>query len=268
MNCLRKMKTVLTIAGSDSSGGAGIQADIKTITMNKLYATSVITAVTAQNTVGVQGVFDISPSFITKQLDSVFEDIYPNAIKIGMVSNADNVKAIVKSLKKYEAKNIVVDPVMVSTSGSKLMTLETQRVLRTKLLPMADLITPNIPEAEVLSGIAIKSEEDMESACKIINKKIKTAVLIKGGHLETNTADVFFDGEVLFRYTTQYINNDNTHGTGCTLSAAIACGLAEDLNVKRSILNAKNYLTNTLKAQLNLGKGQGPLMHNYKLCNI
>ncbi len=259
------MKKVLTIAGSDSSGGAGIQADIKTITMNGDYAMSVITALTAQNTTGVYGVLDIAPSFVKAQLDAVFTDIIPDAVKIGMVSNSEIIKTIVKTLKEYNAKNIVADPVMVSTSEYRLLSKDAEETLINELLPIASLITPNIPEAEILYKKEIKTKEDMETAAKFIYEKTKTAVLVKGGHLVNDAMDFLYDGKEGTWFLEERIENENTHGTGCTLSSAIASNLAKGYDLKTSIKNAKTYLTGALKANLDIGKGKGPLKHNYNL---
>lgn len=259
------IKKVLTIAGSDCSGGAGIQADIKTITAHKMYAMSVITALTAQNTTGVYGIVDIDPEFVAKQLDCIFTDIFPDAIKIGMVSNNNIVDVIAEKLKKYNAKNIVIDPVMISTSGYKLISDEAQQSLMEKLLPLGTVITPNIPEAEVLCGLDVKNEEDMILAAKEIAKKIHCSVLLKGGHLVNDAVDYLYTHKKGYWYSSKRIDNPNTHGTGCTLSSAIACNLANGHNLDESIKNAKNYLTGALNAQLDLGKGSGPLEHTYWL---
>lgn len=259
---MRSMESVLTIAGSDSSGGAGIQADIKTIGAHHLFAQSVITALTAQNTTGVYGIFDIPPDFVAKQIDVVFDDIRPDAVKIGMVSSSDIVAAIVDRLKANDARNIVVDPVMVATSGSNLSSDEAVLTLRRELIPLADVITPNIPEAEVLSGFSIKSGGDQEQAAKCIMQECGVAVLVKGGHGENDANDVLVlpSGEIVWFYAPR-INNPNTHGTGCTLSSAIACGLAVGKDVPDAVRDAKAYLAGALAAQLNLGRGAGPLDH-------
>ena len=257
------MKKVLTIAGSDSSGGAGIQADIKTITVHKMYAMSVITALTAQNTTGVYDILDSTPDFVANQLDCVFNDIFPDSVKIGMVSNADIIEVIADKLKEYGAKNIVLDPVMVSTSGHNLITDEAQNTLIKKLLPLADIITPNIPEAEVLSGVKIKDERDMIRAAHKISDFFGGAILIKGGHLVNDATDLLYYNKNEHWFSSERINNPNTHGTGCTLSSAIACNLANGHSLEESIKNAKAYLTGALKDMLNLGKGSGPLNHSY-----
>lgn len=258
------MKKVLTIAGSDSSGGAGIQADIKTITAHKIYAESVITALTAQNTTGVFDIMDATPEFVAAQLDAVFGDIFPDAVKIGMVSNSEIIKVIAQKLKEYNAKNIVIDPVMVSTSGCRLISEEAQKTLQEVLLPLGTVITPNIPEAEVLSGISIKDEDGMISAAEIIAKKYSGAILVKGGHLVNDAVDLLYKDGSYRWFKAKKINNPNTHGTGCTLSSAIACNLASGKSLDESIACAKEYLTGALAAMLNLGKGAGPLNHMFK----
>lgn len=259
------MKTVLSIAGSDCSGGAGIQADIKTITAHKLYAMSVITAMTAQNTTGVYGVQEASPEFVAQQIDCVFSDIRPDAVKIGMVSNAEIIKIIAAKLREYKAENIVVDPVMVSTSGSILMKEDAMDALKNELLPLGTVITPNLHEAAALCGYEIKNSEDMIKAAKDISKNISGAVLIKGGHLEDTADDLLYENNWATWYKGERIDNPNTHGTGCTLSSAIACGLANGFSVEESVNCAKSYITGALKADLNLGTGSGPLNHMYIL---
>lgn len=259
------MKTVLSIAGSDSSGGAGIQADIKTITAHKLYAMSAITALTAQNTTGVYGVMESTPEFLANQIDCIFTDIYPDAVKIGMVSSAPLIEVIVEKLKRYKAKNIVVDPVMVSTSGSKLLEEDAKEVIINKLLPLATIITPNIPEAEVLSGIEIKEHKDMERAADIIGKNIEGSVLIKGGHNLFDANDLLYSNGSYTWIVGERIANPNTHGTGCTLSSAIASNLALGYSLLDSVEKAKKYISGALKANLNLGKGSGPLNHCFSI---
>lgn len=259
------IKKVLTIAGSDSSGGAGIQADIKTIAAHKMYAMSAITALTAQNTTGVYGISEVTPEFIEQQIDCIFTDIYPDAVKIGMVSNSKIIESIAKKLKEYNAKNIVVDPVMVSTSGSKLLSDEAQNALISKLIPLGTVITPNIPEAEVLCGFSINNEQEMIKAAKEISKFYSGAILIKGGHLVNDAIDLLYEGGNIRWYSEKRITNPNTHGTGCTLSSAIACNLADGKNLDESIRSAKSYLTGALEAMLDLGKGPGPLDHMYRI---
>lgn len=259
------IKKVLTIAGSDSSGGAGIQADIKTITAHKMYALSAITALTAQNTTGVCGIMDAPAEFVGQQLDCIFSDIVPDAVKIGMVSSSDIIGVIADKLTHYKAQNIVVDPVMVSTSGSKLLPDEAMDALITRLIPLASVVTPNIPEAEVLCGFDIKNEDDMVEAAKQIATRCHGAVLVKGGHLVNDAIDLLHkDGKSVW-FRSQRVNNPNTHGTGCTLSSAIACNLAGGKSLSQSIESAKQYLTGALEAMLDLGKGSGPLNHTYNL---
>lgn len=259
------MKKVLSIAGSDCSGGAGIQADIKTIMAHKMYAMTVITAVTAQNTTGVFGVYESSNESVSKQIDAIFTDIVPDATKIGMVSSNEIIKVIAKKLVEYNVQNIVLDPVMISTTGSKLLDYDAVQMLTTRLMPLAKVITPNIPEAESLSGIKISTKKDMESAMIIISKNYKGYILIKGGHSEKNSDDLLFHNGDFIWFEQMKIKNSNTHGTGCTLSSAIACGLAEGYNIEKSIKNAKNYITGALKSNLNLGSGSGPLNHCFNI---
>jgi hydroxymethylpyrimidine/phosphomethylpyrimidine kinase len=260
------MKKVLTIAGSDCSGGAGIQADIKTITMHGKYAMSVITSLTAQNTTGVSGIHDVPAEFVGKQLDAVFTDIFPDAVKTGMVSNAEIIETIAERLKYYNARNIVVDPVMVSTSGRPLIEPNAADSLCRCLFPLAYLITPNIPETETLTGMKISCLDDMKSAGNFLSEKYGTAVLLKGGHLVEKAADVLCcpDGSVSV-FETERVNNPNTHGTGCTLSSAIASSLADGFTLNQSVEQAKTYITGAIKSGLDIGKGNGPLNHFYNL---
>lgn len=255
------MKRVLTIAGSDSSGGAGIQADIKTMIMNGVYAMSAITALTAQNTTGVTRVEEVSERFLGEQLDAVFTDIMPDAIKIGMVPSGGLIDEIVRRLGEYSAKNIVVDPVMIATSGAKLIKSEAVCSLADKLFPVAKIITPNIPEAEALCMTKISCKEDMCRAAQSLNRTYKCAVLLKGGHSMENADDLLcIDNEFIWIYG-ERINNPNTHGTGCTLSSAIASNLAKGFSLFDSVKRAKEYITGALSYGLNLGKGSGPLNH-------
>lgn len=259
------MKKVLTIAGSDCSGGAGIQADLKTMTSLGVYGMSAVTALTAQNTTGVYGVMESTPDFLKSQLDCIFEDIYPDAIKIGMVSGCELIEVIAERLEFYHASRIVLDPVMVSTSKSRLISEDAVDLLSKRLMPLADLITPNIPEAQVLSRMSISSKEEMEEAGKKISKIYHKAVLVKGGHQVEDADDVLcFDDRVTW-FLGRRISNPNTHGTGCTLSSAIACGLAAGLSMEQSISKAKAYLTSALMSGLDLGSGNGPLNHCFGL---
>lgn len=257
------MKTALSIAGSDSSGGAGIQADIKTMTMNGVYAMSAITALTAQNTTGVRAIQESTPEFLQQQIDAVFEDIYPDAVKIGMVSSTGLIEVIADRLQFYQAKNIVVDPVMVATSGSSLMKTDAVQVLLDKLFPIASVVTPNIPEAEVISDFVVKNRDDMLTAAKKINAMYGCAVLLKGGHNINNANDLLFANGTYQWFEGKRINNPNTHGTGCTLSSAIAANLAKGFSLDESVYRAKEYISGALSAMLNLGKGSGPMNHAF-----
>lgn len=260
-----QIRTALTIAGSDSSGGAGIQADIKTMLANGVYAMSAITALTAQNTMGVTGIMEVSAEFLEKELDAVFTDIFPDAVKIGMVSNATLIRTIAERLKRYQAKNIVVDPVMVSTSGSRLLQDEAVAVLQEELLPMACVVTPNIPEAEILAQMTISSKEDMETAAEKIGQKYRCSVLLKGGHALNDANDFLWQEDKKEWFTGRRIDNPNTHGTGCTLSSAIASGLAKGKALSQAIIEAKEYLSGALADGMDLGKGSGPLNHGFAL---
>lgn len=262
------MVTALTIAGSDSSGGAGIQADIKTMTVHGVYAMSAITALTAQNTTGVSGIYEVSPEFLAKQLDSIFTDIPPHAVKVGMVSSAELVRVIAQKLREYGAKKIVVDPVMVSTSGSRLISEDAVETLGRELFPIADLLTPNIPEAEVLTGMSIRTPEEMEQAARRIGERFDCAVLCKGGHQVNSANDFLWQKSGGCWFYGERIQNPNTHGTGCTLSSAIASNLAKGLTLEESVKRAKQYLSGALSAMLDLGKGSGPLDHMYAIHKI
>ena len=259
------MRTALTIAGSDSSGGAGIQADIKTMTMNGVYAMSAITALTAQNTTGVTAIQESTADFLAEQLDEIFTDIFPDAVKIGMVSSSDLITTIAEKLQQYDAKNIVVDPVMVATSGARLISEEAIDTLKEDLLQLADVITPNIPEAEVLADRSIQSEADMETAARAIYKLYGCNVLLKGGHNLNDANDLLYTAEGATWFHGERIDNPNTHGTGCTLSSAIASNLAKGYDLKEAVGRAKDYISGALAAQLDLGEGSGPMAHNFDL---
>ncbi len=259
------MKTALTIAGSDSSGGAGIQADIKTMTANGVYATSAITALTAQNTTGVYGILESTPEFLANQLDCVFTDIFPDAVKTGMVSSTALIAVIADKLRQYKARNIVVDPVMVATSGARLISEEAVDALKEKLLPLATLLTPNIPEAEVLSGMTISAPAGMERAARAISEQYGCAVLCKGGHQISDADDLLWRNGAGVWFRGRRIQNSNTHGTGCTLSSAIAANLAKGYDLDRSVQRAKDYISGALAAMLDLGKGSGPMDHMFDL---
>ena len=259
------MRTALTIAGSDSSGGAGIQADIKTMTANGVYAMSAITALTAQNTTGVTDIMEVTPEFLKAQLDCIFTDIRPDAVKTGMVSASALVEVIAERLRFYGAENLVVDPVMVATSGARLISEDAIGTLKKELLPLAKVITPNIPEAEVLSGRTVASEKDMEAAAKEIYEKYGCGVLCKGGHSINDANDLLYDGKEMIWFKGKRINNPNTHGTGCTLSSAIASGLAKGYDLPTAVRSAKNYISCALAAMLDLGKGSGPMNHAFAI---
>ncbi|MCI8348814.1 MAG: bifunctional hydroxymethylpyrimidine kinase/phosphomethylpyrimidine kinase [Firmicutes bacterium] len=259
------MKKALSIAGSDSCGGAGIQADIKTMTMNGVYAMSALTALTAQNTTGVRGILESSPEFLLQQIDAVFEDIYPDAVKIGMVSSTELIEVIAERLRHYKARNIVVDPVMVATSGSALMKTDAVKTLMKEILPIATVVTPNIPEAEILSGMHIDNEKDMESAAEIIGSTYNTAVLLKGGHNVNDANDLLYANGGHHWFLGRRIDNPNTHGTGCTLSSAIAANLAKGFDLIESVRRSKEYISGALSAMLDLGSGAGPMNHAFAL---
>ncbi|MBO4280465.1 MAG: bifunctional hydroxymethylpyrimidine kinase/phosphomethylpyrimidine kinase [Lachnospiraceae bacterium] len=259
------MKTALSIAGSDSSGGAGIQADIKTMTMNGVFAMTAVTALTAQNTTGVRGIEEVSPEFLAQQIDAVFTDIRPDAVKIGMVASSELIRVIAERLRYYHAANVTVDPVMVATSGSSLLKNDAVEAMISELLPLATVITPNIPEAEVLSGMKITGEEDMKKAAERIGKKCGCAVLLKGGHSINDANDLLYADGAFQWFCGRRIANPNTHGTGCTLSSAIASNLAKGFPLTDAVQLAKEYISGALSAQLDLGKGSGPMKHNFDL---
>lgn len=261
------MKTALSIAGSDSCGGAGIQADIKTMTMNGVYAMSAVTALTAQNTTCIRAIQESPPVFLRQQIDAVFEDIFPDAVKIGMVSSSEQVRVIADRLKYYKAKNVVVDPVMAATSGFSLMKTDAVQTLTEELLPIADLVTPNIPEAQILSGLAIKNKETILAAAKIIGDTYGCAVLLKGGHSVSDADDLLYANGAYDWFEGKRIKNSNTHGTGCTLSSAIAANLAKGCGLAESVKRAKDYISGALFAMLDLGQGSGPLNHAFDLAS-
>ena len=259
------LKTALTIAGSDCSGGAGIQADLKTMTMNGVYAMSAITALTAQNTTGVTAIQESTPDFLKQQIDAVFEDIRPDAVKIGMVSSSALIRVIADRLRFYHAENVVVDPVMVATSGSSLMKTDAVQTLTEELLPLAVVVTPNIPEAQVLSGMTIENQQDMEAAAKMIGDTYHCSVLLKGGHSVSDANDLLYADGALTWFTGKRIQNPNTHGTGCTLSSAIAANLAKGFSLTDAVRRSKDYISGALAAMLDLGKGSGPMNHAFDL---
>ena len=259
------MRTALSIAGSDSSGGAGIQADIKTMTANGVYAMTAVTALTAQNTTGVTDILEATPSFLAAELDAVFTDIFPDAVKIGMVSSAELITVIADKLTQYGARHIVVDPVMVATSGSKLLRDDAIGALTDRLLPLAEVLTPNIPEAEILADMKIESPADMETAARTISEKYGCAVLCKGGHDLNDANDLLWKNGQARWFKGRRIDNPNTHGTGCTLSSAIASNLAKGYELDQAVERAKAYISGALAAQLDLGKGRGPMNHMFDL---
>ena len=261
------MKTAVTIAGSDSSGGAGIQADIKTMMANGVYAMSAITALTAQNTTGVTAIMNVTPEFLGQELDSIFTDIFPDAVKIGMVSEKELICVIAEKLNQYHAQNIVVDPVMVATSGARLISEDAIGTLRQKLFPLATVLTPNIPEAEVLTDLKIQSANDMIRAAEQISKEYGCAVLCKGGHQLNTANDLLFTAGNYHWFEGKRIHNPNTHGTGCTLSSAIASNLAKGYDLPSSVERAKEYISGALEAMLDLGAGSGPMDHGFAIDN-
>jgi len=269
-----EMPRVLTIAGSDCSGGAGIQADLKTMAAHGCYGMSVITALTAQNTTGVYGVENCTPDFVRNQLNCVFSDILPQAVKIGMVSSKEIILEIAQTLKELtqgiesledKRMHIVLDPVMVSTSGSKLLDEDALDCLMNELMPLASVITPNLAEAELLTGMSIQTTEDMLKAAKILSKKYKGHLLIKGGHLKDHANDLLYFEDRPYWFEGEKVDNPNTHGTGCTLSSAIASHLAKGYSLPQSIKKSKAYLTGAIADKMDLGKGRGPLNHMYML---
>ena len=262
-----KIKTALTIAGSDSSGGAGIQADLKTMLANGVYGMSVITALTAQNTMGVTAISEVTPEFLGQQIDAVFTDIFPDAVKISMTSNAQLIEVIAEKLIFYKAKNIVVDPVMIATSGARLISENAVDMLKNRLFPIATLVTPNIPEAEAMSGMKIADKTDMEKAAKRISEEYGSAVLLKGGHSVNDANDLLYENGETTWFEGIRINNPNTHGTGCTLSSAIVSNLAKGYGLNASVQLAKEYISGALSAMLDIGKGSGPLHHGFNIRN-
>ncbi len=260
-----KMKNVLTIAGSDCSGGAGIQADLKTFSALGTYGMSVITSVVAENTSRVISVHNVPVNIIKEQIDAVFEDITVDGIKVGMLNDIDTMKAVAEKLNQYKPINVVVDPVMIAKGGHALMQKEALSSLKNEIIPFAYLLTPNIPEAEVIVGRDINSIEDMKNAALNIHNMGSKNVLIKGGHLTGDAVDVLYKDGEFFTFTSKRINTKNTHGTGCTLSSAITAYIAKGYTIKDAVENAKSYVTKAIEHSLPIGKGNGPLNHFYNL---
>ncbi len=261
------MKTALTIAGSDCSGGAGIQADLKTFAAHKVFGMSVITAVVAENTSRVISIENMPPNCITDQITAIFEDIKVDAIKIGMLPNEICMKTVAQELQKYHPNNIVIDPVMVAKGGCALMMDNSVKALIDNIIPLADILTPNIPETEAITGINIKTIDDMKIAAKQIYNMGAKNIIIKGGHLDGDAIDILYNGKNYYTYTTERIQTKNTHGTGCTFSSAIASNLANGMNINDAVKYAKDYITNAIKYSLNIGKGHGPTNHLYNFYN-
>jgi hydroxymethylpyrimidine/phosphomethylpyrimidine kinase len=263
-----KIPRALTIAGSDSGGGAGIQADLKTFAALGVYGMSAITALTAQNTVGVQGVVELEPGFISQQIHSVVNDIGTDAVKTGMLSSADIISQVAKDIKELELKNLVVDPVMVAKSGDRLLRTDAVEALTHELIPLALVVTPNLHEAAVLVGKEINDEAGMEEAARIIKTFGPQYVLVKGGHLPGKPMDLLYDGDAFHRYTNIRHDTPHTHGSGCTYASAIAAGLAKELTVQEAVAQAKQYITNAIQKGLPIGKGHGPLHHFHELYRL
>ena len=259
------MKNVLTIAGSDSCGGAGIQADLKTFSAHGTYGMSVITAVTVQNTMGVFGCQDISPEIIEGQIDALFTDIEISAVKVGMVSQVETINAIAKKLEQYSPKNIVIDPVMISKSGFDLLKPEAKNELIKRLIPLATVLTPNLPEAEAITGIKIETIDAMKCAAEKIYEMGAKNVFVKGGHLDDDATDILFDGKEITVIPGKRFETKNTHGTGCTISSAIAANLAKGMNVETAVRKAKDYISTAIEHSFAIGKGVGPTNHFYEL---
>ncbi|WP_024831308.1 bifunctional hydroxymethylpyrimidine kinase/phosphomethylpyrimidine kinase [Ruminiclostridium josui] len=257
------MKKVLTIAGSDCSGGAGVQADLKTFAANGVYGMSVIVSVVAENTCRVIDIQDITPDMIKKQMDAVFEDIIPDAVKIGMLSGKECMEAVAEKLEKYKPVNVVIDPVMIAKGGHALMKEDSLEFFIKRLIPLAGILTPNIPEAEAITGIEITTVEDMKKAALRIYEMGADSVLLKGGHLDGDALDILFDGKEFYIYSTKRIQTKNTHGTGCTLSSAIASNLALGLSFPAAVEKAKAFVTMAIEHSLEIGKGHGPTNHLY-----
>jgi len=259
------MNLALTIAGSDSSGGAGIQADIKTFFAHGVYGMSVITSITAQNTTGVLEIEDVSDEMVNLQMKAIFDDLYPNSIKIGMVSNKNIIKVIAKNLKLYHANKVVLDPVMISKSGSHLLKADAIDALKKELIPLSLIVTPNLMEASELTNKKVTNVYEMKEASKKILELGPKTVLIKGGHLCEDAIDIFYDGKEFYEIKSERIETKNTHGTGCTYSSAIAANLALGYDLFDSILKAKEYITGAIRFSLSIGHGVGPTNHFWNI---
>ncbi|WP_288535338.1 bifunctional hydroxymethylpyrimidine kinase/phosphomethylpyrimidine kinase [uncultured Ruminococcus sp.] len=259
------MAPVLTIAGSDSSGGAGVQADLKTMTMLGCFGMSAITALTAQNTLGVQGICPVPAEFLKQQIAAVCEDIPPAAVKVGMVYDTPQILAIAEAVAQYQLPHVVVDPVMVATSGDPLLKQQAQQALTEQLFPLAELLTPNLPEAEQLTGTSITSPPQMEQAARQLSETYHTAVLLKGGHSVGSCNDLLYAAGTATWFSGQRTDTPNTHGTGCTLSSAIASFLAQGASLEESVRRGKAYISGAIAAGLSLGHGHGPIAHNYAI---
>jgi len=258
------VRKALTIAGSDSGAGAGIQADLKTFAAHNVYGTSAITAITAQNTVGVTAVLALSPGLVAAQIDAIIDDIGAHAVKTGMLANAAIIDLVARKVAEHRLKHIVVDPVMVATSGDLLIRRNAVAALRSKLIPLAAVVTPNIPEAEVLTGMKLRTAEEIKEAARRIVKMGAQTVVIKGGHLKGPAMDLFFDGKEFTPLSAPRIRTQNTHGTGCTLSAAIAANLAKGEKIETAMANAKRYITEALRHSYRIGSGHSPVHHFYR----
>ena len=257
---------VLTIAGSDSGGGAGIQADLKTITVLGGFGMSVITALTAQNTLGVQGIHEVPPAFVALQFDAVASDIGVDAAKTGMLLSTEILRVVAAKIRQYGIDKLVVNPVMVAKGGAKLIREDAREMLIKELVPLAFVITPNIPEAEVLAGIPVTSPDGMKAAASIIHGMGARHVVVKGGHLSGAALDILYDGKRFYEFTAARIDTRDTHGTGCTFSAAIATGLAKGQGVAEAVAEAKKYVEKAIRYACRLGNGHGPVNHLAPLC--
>lgn len=259
------MKSALAIAGSDCSGGAGIQADLKTFTAHRVYGMTIITAIVAENTTGVIKIEDVSPDMIDRQFEAVFEDIFPDSVKIGMLSEKETIESVIGGLRRYRPHNVIADPVLYAKDSTPLMNEDCMELLINGIIPLTDLITPNIPEAEKISGLKIRTEKDIRACCEAIYNMGCGGVLIKGGHSEGAAVDVLFDGKQFFSFTSPRIHTKNTHGTGCTLSSAIAANMAKGASLYDAVCSAKAYITGAIENSLALGKGNGPLNHMHNI---